>query len=70
VPDAKMSLLRVRRQRNQLYKHEVFARGVTMFQIAIAIAPIFALTRHVRSRLSACFFGVVDCGFLVLAKHS
>ena len=28
------------------HKHEVFARGVTMFQIAIAIAAISALTKR------------------------
>src|SRR5215831_7125766 len=49
------------------HKHEVFARGVTMFQIAIAIAAISALTRKRRFWYVSLFFGVVGCGFLVLA---
>ncbi len=49
------------------HKHEVFARGVTMFQIAIAIAAISALTRKRHFWIVSLFFGVVGCVFLVLA---
>src|SRR5262245_16469623 len=49
------------------HKHEVFARGVTMFQIAIAIAAISALTRKRSFWLVSLLFGVAGCVFLVLA---
>ncbi len=49
------------------HKHEVFARGVTMFQIAIAIAAISALTRKPKFWIVSLIFGVVGCAFLVLA---
>jgi|SRR5215475_2512937 len=49
------------------HKHEVFARGVTMFQIAIAIAAISALTRKRHFWLVSLLFGVAGCVFLVLA---
>jgi hypothetical protein len=48
-------------------KHEVFARGVTMFQIAIAIAAISALTRKRSFWIVSLLFGIVGCAFLVLA---
>ena len=48
-------------------KHEVFARGVTMFQIAIAIAAISALTKRRRFWIVSLLFGAVGCAFLVLA---
>src|SRR5437762_10048860 len=48
-------------------KHEVFARGVTMFQIAIAIAAISALTKRRHFWMVSLLFGVVGCVFLVLA---
>ena len=49
------------------HKHEVFARGVTMFQIAIAIAAISALTRKPKFWIVSLLFGLVGCAFLVLA---
>jgi len=49
------------------HKHEVFARGVTMFQIAIAIAAISALTKKRRFWIVSLVFGGVGCAFLVLA---
>src|ERR1041385_1688037 len=49
------------------HKHEVFARGVTMFQIAIAIAAISALTKRRRFWIVSLLFGAVGCAFLVLA---
>src|SRR5215469_17304542 len=53
--------------KSNFHKHEVFARGVTMFQIAIAIAAISALTRKRRFWTVSLLFGVVGCAFLVLA---
>jgi hypothetical protein len=53
--------------KSNFHKHEVFARGVTMFQIAIAIAAISALTRRRRFWIVSLLFGVVGCAFLVLA---
>jgi hypothetical protein len=49
------------------HKHEVFARGVTMFQIAIAIAAISALTKRRKFWIVSLIFGGVGCIFLVLA---
>jgi hypothetical protein len=53
--------------KTNFHKHEVFARGVTMFQIAIAIAAISALTRRRKFWIVSLLFGVVGCVFLVLA---
>src|SRR6201981_944538 len=53
--------------KSNFHKHEVFARGVTMFQIAIAIAAISALTKRRRFWMVSFLFGVVGCFFLVLA---
>jgi hypothetical protein len=53
--------------KSNFHKHEVFARGVTMFQIAIAIAAISALTKKPRFWIVSLLFGVVGCVFLVLA---
>src|SRR4030095_6537218 len=53
--------------KSNFHKHEVFARGVTMFQIAIAIAAISALTKRRKLWLWSLVFGVVGCVFLVLA---
>jgi len=46
-------------------KHEVFARGVTMFQIAIAVAAISALTKRRRFWIVSLLFGIAGCVFLV-----
>ena len=54
--------------RLNFHKHEVFARGVTMFQIAIAIAAISALTRKRHFWVVSLLFGVVGCVFLFLAS--
>ena len=48
-------------------KHEIFAAGVTMFQIAIAIAAISALTRRRPFWIVSLLFGAAGCVFLVLA---
>lgn len=53
--------------KSHFHKHEVFARGVTMFQIAIAIAAISALTKKRSFWFVSLIFGVVGCAFLLLA---
>jgi hypothetical protein len=53
--------------KSNFHKHVVFARGVTMFQIAIAIAAISALTRKRHFWIVSLLFGLVGCAFLVLA---
>src|SRR2546423_7920269 len=52
---------------SNFHKHEIFARGVTMFQIAIAVAAISALTKKPRFWIVSLLFGGVGCVFLVLA---
>jgi hypothetical protein len=52
--------------KSNFHKHEVFARGVTMFQIAIAIAAISALTRKRSFWVVSMVFGLVGSVFLVL----
>jgi|SRR5215470_9047518 len=53
--------------KSYFHKHEVFARGVTMFQIAIAIAAISALTKKRSFWFVSLVFGAFGCAFLVLA---
>ena len=53
--------------KSNFHKHEVFAGGVTMFQIAIAIAAISALTKRPRFWIVSLLFGAAGCAFLVLA---
>lgn len=48
------------------HQHEVFARSVTMFQIAIAIAAISALTKRRRFWFVSLVFGLAGMIFLVL----
>ena len=52
--------------KSHFHKHEVFARGVTMFQIAIAIAAISALTRKRTFWFVSLVFGLVGTVFLCL----
>jgi hypothetical protein len=52
--------------KTDLHRHEVFARGVTMFQIAIAIAAISVLTKRRRFWITSLLFGAAGCIFLVL----
>ena len=52
--------------RGNFHKHEVFAQSVTMFQIAIAIAAISALTKKRRFWFVSLAFGLVGVVFLVL----
>ena len=51
---------------SDFHQHEVFARGVTMFQIAIAIAAISALTRRKRYWIVSIILGGAGCIFLAL----
>ena len=53
--------------KSYFHKHEVFARGVTMFQIAIAIAAISALTKKRSFWVVSLLFGAAGCVFLLLA---
>jgi hypothetical protein len=50
------------------HKHEVFARGVTMFQIAIAIAAIAALTKKRAFWFVGLTFGLIGTLFLILGS--
>lgn len=52
--------------KSNFHQHEIFARGVTMFQIAIAIAAISALTKKRRFWVVSLLFGVAGCIFLAL----
>jgi hypothetical protein len=52
--------------KQNFHQHEVFARSVTMFQIAIAIAAISALTKKRRFWFVSLLFGAVGGVFLVL----
>jgi hypothetical protein len=52
--------------KSNFHQHEVFARGVTMFQIAIAIAAISALTKKRAFWMVSLFFGIAGCVFLAL----
>jgi hypothetical protein len=46
-------------------QHETFARGVTLFQIAIAVAAISALTKRQLFWIVSLVFGAIGCFFLV-----
>src|SRR5205814_3846575 len=50
------------------HKHEVFARSVTMFQIAIAVAAISALTKKRRFWYVGLVFGLAGAIFRVLGS--
>ena len=52
--------------RANFHKHEIFARGVTMFQIAIAIAAISALTKRRQFWFVSLVFGLAGTVFLAL----
>src|ERR1700730_11023417 len=52
--------------KTNFHRHEVYARGVTMFQIAIAIAAISALTKKQRFWFVSLLFVVAGCIFLSL----
>jgi len=52
--------------KTNFHRHEVYARAVTMFQIAIAVAAISALTKKRTFWLVSLIFGAVGCVFLIL----
>jgi len=52
--------------KTNFHRHEVYARSVTMFQIAIAVAAISALTKKRRFWIVSLFFGSIGCIFLLL----
>jgi len=52
--------------KTNFHRHEVFARGVTLFQISIAIAAISALTKRRRYWMVSMLIGAVGCIFLAL----
>ncbi|HEV2965624.1 MAG TPA: DUF4337 domain-containing protein [Chthoniobacterales bacterium] len=52
--------------KSHFHQHEIFARGVTMFQIAIAIAAISALTKKQHFWIVSLLFGIAGCVFLGL----
>jgi hypothetical protein len=54
--------------RASFHRHEIFARSVTMFQIAIAIAAISALTKKRRYWFVSLVFGLIGVFFLVLGS--
>ena len=49
--------------KSHFHRHEIYARGVTMFQIAIAIAAISALTKRRPFWVVSLLFGVVGAVF-------
>lgn len=51
--------------KSNFHQHEILARGVTMFQIAIAIAAISALTKKRRFWIVSLLFGLAGSVFLV-----
>jgi hypothetical protein len=50
---------------SHLRKHGVLARGVTLFQLAIAVAAISVLTRSKRFWYLGLLFGAFGVGFLI-----
>jgi hypothetical protein len=50
------------------HRHEVYARAVTMFQIAIAVAAISALTKRRAFWFVGLVFGAAGCVFLALGS--
>ena len=50
--------------RSNFHRHEVYARAVAMFQIAIAVAAISALTKKRHFWIVGLLFGVAGCIFL------
>jgi hypothetical protein len=52
--------------KHNFHQHEIFARGVTMFQIAIAVAAISALTKRQRYWMVSLVLGLAGCVFLAL----
>ena len=55
-----------REAKSNFHQHEVFARAVTMFQIAIAVAAISALTKRRKYWVLSMILGLAGTVFLVL----
>lgn len=53
--------------KSHFHQHEIFARSVTMFQVAIAVAAISALTKRRVYWLGSLLLGAVGLVFLALA---
>ena len=53
--------------KTHFHQHEIFARSVTMFQVAIAVAAISALTKRRVYWLCSMALGAVGAVFLALA---
>src|SRR5437868_8113448 len=52
--------------KQNFHQHEVFARGVTLLQIAIAVAAISVLTKRRRYWMVSMILGAIGCIFLAL----
>ena len=52
--------------KSNFHRHEVYARAVAMFQIAIAVAAISALTKKRHFWTVSLLFGVAGCIFFAL----
>jgi len=52
--------------KSNFHQHEILARSVTMFQIAIAVAAISALTKRRAFWFVSLVFGAAGCVFLAL----
>ena len=52
--------------KSNFHQHEILARAVTLFQIALAIAAISALTKKRRFWIVSMLFGLAGCVFLAL----
>jgi len=63
---AKEARAKQKEAKTNFQQHETFARGVTLFQIAIAVAAISALTAKRRFWIVSLIFGAVGCVFLIL----
>ncbi|MDE2179094.1 MAG: DUF4337 family protein [Xanthomonadaceae bacterium] len=50
-----------------LHRHHLYAQSVALFQVAIALGAIAALTRKRRVWIGSMALGAVGCGFLALA---
>lgn len=61
---------KTREAKSYFHRHEVYARGVTMFQIAIAVAAISALTKKRKFWMVGLLFGAVGLVFLLLGAFS
>lgn len=53
--------------KTDFHRHEIYAGGVTLFQIAIAVAAISALTKKKKFWFVSLLFGAAGCVFLVSA---